>query len=59
MAEVYRAEDTEGKRFLLLELVEGETLAERIQKGPLPAEEALEICRQIAKGLECALKETL
>ena len=43
-----------GKRFLVLELVEGQTLAERLHKGPLPVEEALEVCRQIAEGLEAA-----
>ena len=38
----------------MLELVEGETLAERLAKGPLPVEEALEIARQIAEALEAA-----
>ena len=37
-----------------MELVEGETLAQRVAKGPLPLEEALEVCRQIAEGLEAA-----
>src|SRR5262249_23994428 len=37
-----------------LELVPGETLAERLAKGPLPVEEALEIARQIAEALEAA-----
>jgi len=37
-----------------MELVEGETLAQRIAKEPLPVEEALEVCRQIAEGLEAA-----
>ncbi len=37
-------------RFLALELVPGETLAERVAKGPVPVEEALEVCRQIAEG---------
>ena len=32
----------------------GQTLAERLHKGPLPVEEALEVCRQIAEGLEAA-----
>jgi len=41
-------------RFLALELVEGETLAERVAKGPVPVKEALEICRQIAEGVEAA-----
>ena len=41
-------------RFLALELVPGETLAEKVAKGPLPVEEALEACRQIAEGVEAA-----
>ena len=47
-------EEAEGIRFFALELVEGETLAERVAKGPLPVEEALEVCRQIAEGMEAA-----
>jgi eukaryotic-like serine/threonine-protein kinase len=54
IASIYGLEQAEGKRFLVLELVEGETLAQRISKGPLPIEEALGICRQIADGLEAA-----
>ena len=37
-----------------MELVEGETLAQRLSKGPLPVEEALGVCRQIAEALEAA-----
>ena len=37
-----------------MELVEGETLAERIAKGPFPVDEALDVCREIAEGLETA-----
>ena len=54
IAAIHGLEEHEGKRFLVLELVEGQTLAERCHKGPLPAEEALEVCRQIAEGLEAA-----
>src|SRR5579872_4426347 len=39
---------------LILELVEGPTLAERIQQGPTPPDEALQIARQIAEALEYA-----
>ena len=54
IAAIYGLEQADGKRFLVLELVEGQTLAQRIEKGPLPVDEALEICRQIAEGLEAA-----
>jgi eukaryotic-like serine/threonine-protein kinase len=54
IAAIYGLEQAEGKRFLVLELVEGETLAQRIRKGALPVEEALAVCRRIAEGLELA-----
>ncbi len=54
IAAIYELEEADGVRFLSLELVEGETLAERIADGPLPVEEALEVCRQIAEGVEAA-----
>lgn len=54
IAAIYGLEQAEGKRFLVLELVEGETLAQRIDKGPLPVDESLALCRQIAEGLEAA-----
>jgi serine/threonine protein kinase len=54
IAAIYGLEQAEGKRFLILELVEGETLAQRPSKGALPTEEALGLCRQIAEGLEAA-----
>ena len=38
----------------MLELVEGETLADRIARGPIPSDEALPIARQIADALEAA-----
>ncbi len=54
IAAIYGLEEARDKKFLVLELVEGETLAQRIKKGRLPMEEALELCRQIAEGLETA-----
>jgi len=54
IASIHGLEEAEGKRFLVLELVEGETLAERLHKGPIPIEEALDVCREIAEGLEAA-----
>jgi len=54
IATIYGLEQAEGKRFLAMELVEGETLAQRIAKGALPVDEALKLCRQITEGLEAA-----
>src|SRR4030095_56860 len=54
IAAIYGREGSEQSRFLVLELAEGETLAERIAAGALPAEEALKIAFQIAEALEAA-----
>ena len=51
---IYGFEEHEGVRALVLELVEGRTLAERLASGPLPIQEALTIGRQIADALEAA-----
>src|SRR5829696_5510683 len=50
IAAIYGVED----RALIMELVEGQTLSERIKQGAIPLEEALDIARQIADGLEAA-----
>src|SRR5688572_27012222 len=47
-------EDTEGSKALVMELVEGPTLADRIALGALPRSEALMIARQIVDALEAA-----
>jgi serine/threonine-protein kinase len=54
IASIYGLEEADGVRCLVLELVEGETLAERIAKGPIPLDEALPIARQVAEALETA-----
>lgn len=54
IASIYGLEEAGGICALVLELVEGETLAERIARAPLPAEEAPGIAKQIAAGLEAA-----
>ena len=54
IAAIHSFEHSDGVHFLSMELVEGKTLAERVAKGPLPVEEALEVSRQIAEGLEAA-----
>ena len=54
IAAIYGLEESEGTRFLVLELVEGDTLAEFLAAGPLPVESALNIALQVAEGLEAA-----
>src|SRR6266852_3522461 len=51
---IYGLEESGGIRALVLELVEGPTLADRIAQGPVPLDEALPIARQIAEALEGA-----
>ena len=50
----YRLEEAEGQKALVLELVEGPTLADRIKQGPIPIDEALPIAKQIAEALDAA-----
>jgi serine/threonine protein kinase len=54
IAQIYGLEDSGQLRALVMELVEGPTLSERIAAGALPLEEALSIARQIAEALEAA-----
>src|SRR5215510_13047545 len=49
---IYGLEEFNGAPFLILELVEGETLAERLKRGPIVAEESLKIAVDIADALE-------
>ena len=51
---IHGLEESEGVKALVLELVEGPTLAERIAQGPLPLDEVLPIAKQIAEALEAA-----
>ena len=54
IAAIYGVEDASTVRALVLELVEGPTLADRIAHGPLPVDEALAIAQQIADALDAA-----
>ena len=54
IAQIHGFEDADGVRALVMELVEGPTLAERIARGAIPIDEALLIARQIAEALEAA-----
>ena len=54
IAQIYGLEKAGDIRALVMELVEGPTLADRIAQGPIPVDEALRIARQIAEALEAA-----
>ena len=54
IAQIYGLEEAEGTRALVLELVEGPTLADRIVQGAIPLDEALPMAKQIAEALEAA-----
>jgi serine/threonine protein kinase len=54
IAAIHGLEESNGTRALVMELVEGPTLADRIAQGPIPINEVLPIARQIAEALEAA-----
>ena len=54
IAHIHGLEKSDGTLALVMELVEGPTLADRIAKGPIPLAEALPIAKQIAEALEAA-----
>ncbi len=51
---IYGLEEADGVSALVLELVEGQTLADRLERGPLPLAQALTIARQVAEALDAA-----
>jgi serine/threonine protein kinase len=54
IAGIFELHDTSDTKFLVLELVEGDTLADRLGRGAVPVEEALNIAKQILEALEAA-----
>ena len=54
IAQIHGVDQDQGLYFLTLELVPGETLEDRLKRGALPVDEAIDVCRQIAEGLEAA-----
>jgi Tol biopolymer transport system component len=54
IAGIHGLEEAGGERFLVMEVAEGQTLGERIARGPLPVEEAVRVALQIAEALEVA-----
>jgi serine/threonine-protein kinase len=59
IAHIYGVDDWSGTPALVVELVEGPTLADRIAKGPIPLDEALPIAKQIAEALEAAHEQRI
>src|SRR5262245_5743220 len=54
IAQIYGLEESDNTRCIVMELVEGETLHERLKRGPIPLDEALPMAKQIAEALEAA-----
>ena len=54
IAAIYGLDEANGSQFLVLELVDGESLDKRLARGPIPVDEALDMARQIAEALEAA-----
>ncbi|HEX6464864.1 MAG TPA: serine/threonine-protein kinase, partial [Vicinamibacterales bacterium] len=54
IAQIYGLEEADGQRAIVMELVDGETLAERIARAPVAIDDALAIARQICDALEAA-----
>src|SRR5262249_25943550 len=54
IAQIYGLEESDQGRCIVMELVHGETLQERLKRGPIPIDEGLPIAKQIAEALEAA-----
>jgi serine/threonine protein kinase len=54
IAQIYGLEESDTACCIVMELVGGETLQERLKRGPIPVDEALPIAKQIADALEAA-----
>jgi serine/threonine protein kinase len=54
IAQIHGLEESDNARCIVMELVEGETLQERLKRGSVPVNEALQIAKQICEGLEAA-----
>ncbi|MCM2315982.1 MAG: serine/threonine-protein kinase [Thermoanaerobaculia bacterium] len=54
VAAIHGIEDVDGSKFLVMQLAAGEDLAQRLERGAVPVDEALQLARQIAEALEAA-----
>ena len=59
IAAIHGLEESEGVHFLVMELIEGDTLRDRIKSGPIPVEEALKLALQMAEALEAAHEKSV
>jgi serine/threonine protein kinase len=59
IGQIYGLEESNGTQFLVLELIDGESLDGRIARGPIPVEESFDIAKQIAEALEAAHEKGL
>src|SRR5207237_8169588 len=59
IAHIHGLEESSGIRALVMEIVEGPTLADRIARGPIPPNDALPIAKQIAEALEAAHEQAI
>src|SRR5215831_171946 len=54
IAQIFGLEESSGTRCIVMEMVDGETLQERLQRGPIPIDEVLPLAKQLAEALEAA-----
>jgi len=54
VATLYSFEESEGERFLVMELVSGQSLSQRLRTGPLPLADAVRLAGQVAEALQAA-----
>ena len=54
VAGIHGVEEADGTRYLVLEFIDGETLEAHVKRGPLALDEALDVARQVAAGVEAA-----
>lgn len=59
IAQIYGLEESQDARCIVMELVDGETLARRLEQGPIPLDEALPIAKQICDALEAAHEKSI
>jgi len=59
IAHIYAIEEADDEMFIVMELIDGKELKDRIKTGPIPNEEVINIANQIAEGLDVAHKKSI